>query len=178
MLQVAEKAGAPGQREMEPMARIAFSFIYFTIVTIVAFLVVGCIYTPERFSAIESYQRTGNWFRDTQSAILSGTDTQEGLRHEPFPDINSVPDCVPAVMSAAEREAVLAGLVSDRRNARYSDEALQNGVLSFSVRTQLSPMAVSLRSVSAPSLAALPETRPILRPSSEGGGGFCTENHS
>jgi outer membrane protein OmpA-like peptidoglycan-associated protein len=92
-----------------------------------ALLLGGCSWLPNALNPIE-------WYRDVTGA--SSHDDAGGARNaqnleaggkQPYPNLGSVPKPPDTALSTAEREKLQKGLVSDRANARYSDEELRQG---------------------------------------------------
>jgi outer membrane protein OmpA-like peptidoglycan-associated protein len=92
-----------------------------------ALLLSGCSWLPNALNPIE-------WYRDvTGASSHDDTGSERNVQNLeaggklPYPNLGTVPKPPDTALSAAEREKLQKGLVSDRANARYSDEELRQG---------------------------------------------------
>ena len=92
-----------------------------------ALLLGGCSWLPNALNPIEWYRDvTGASSHDATGSERNAQNLEAGGK-QPYPNLGSVPKPPDTALSAAEREKLQKGLVSDRANARYSDEELRHG---------------------------------------------------
>ncbi|KAF0139348.1 MAG: hypothetical protein FD153_969 [Rhodospirillaceae bacterium] len=123
MSRSAAAADTRGGTRMKGMARGAFLRVVMAIAP-GSVMMVGCTSVPDTFNPVAGYQEMNDWLRGTESKADANSDAtiraaQEQADHEPFPDINTVPDRVPPVTSATRRRAIMEALVADRTSARH-----------------------------------------------------------
>ncbi|MBW7849862.1 MAG: hypothetical protein H3C38_05125 [Rhodospirillales bacterium] len=88
-----------------------------TVMLSAGILLGGCSSVPDVVNPVAWYRGTTNWIKG-EPADTAQAPAQTGQ----FPKLSSVP-ARPQPISPAERQDIMQGLVSDRANARYSDEA-------------------------------------------------------
>ncbi len=98
----------------------------------------GCSYVPDWANPVAWYDGV---FGDDDSDRLANAEragTPPG-QNESYPKLSSVPDQPGAATSAGERQQIARGLVSDRDNARYTDQTLR-GTASAGTRLSTRPL--------------------------------------
>jgi outer membrane protein OmpA-like peptidoglycan-associated protein len=87
----------------------------------------GCSY-PDALNPIEWYRDlTGASKNDDSEKTARNSENLEAGNKEPYPNLASVPPLPDRAMSTIDREKLQKGLVADRTNAQYSEEALHQG---------------------------------------------------
>ena len=117
----------------------------------------GCSYVPDWANPVAWYDGV---FGDDDSDRLANAERAGPPpgQNESYPKLSSVPDQPGATTLAGERQQIARGLVSDRDNARYTDETLR-GTATAGTRLSTRPLTQGTASSSIGASTAQPQAQ-------------------
>lgn len=118
----------------------------------------GCSYVPDWANPVAWYDGV---FGDDDSDRLANAERAGPApgQNDSYPRLSTVPDQAAAATPAGERQQIARGLVSDRDNARYTDETLR-GTGTAGTRLSTRPLTQSTATSSIGASSAQPQQAP------------------
>lgn len=120
----------------------------------------GCSSVPNALNPIE-------WYRDVMGLSddddLGNGQNEQNLQegsNEPYPNLGSVPAAPDTALSSLDRDKLVESLVSDRNNAKYSDDNLQAGRTAVTAPPPAAPGATTPSPTAASPAPAPPAPAP------------------
>ncbi len=120
----------------------------------------GCSALPDALNPVAWYESAtdtaGGWFSDDETSEEAQAGTEQAPADSSFPNLASVPERPVPSTTEEERAQIQQGLVADRDNARYSDQARASAPASAPSATQSTGSTTTLAPPPAPSVAPPP----------------------